>query len=247
MTQVFLTMLVALIVGFVTTYLNITIDRVFLVLLLVLWMGMDMQQAIVINALVMGLAALLFFRGQKSHLAQIPRPVVGSIVILSLLGGLISRWVSLQLSDRTLLIVLGAYAIVVGLRLLILKPKMVPNGSYRTRASVITFIFSLLTGFISAGGKPLQIPLLVKRCKLSMAQAYLVASLGTMSAVAGLLIGQVWFARVTFEDLAWSWLYYAAITLVMFIFEPLRSNKVQKWVTLIAGVLLTLVGLKLII
>lgn len=111
---------------------------------------------------------------------------------------------------------------------------MVPEGKIRTGVSVVTFLFSILTGLISAGGKPIQIPVLVKRFKLSMPQAYLVASLGIMSAAIGLLVGELWFAKVIpFSSIGWSWIYFVGITLVMFIFEPFWNMKGQKWVTLL--------------
>ncbi len=79
-------MLVMIFVGGVTTYLKITIDRIFLVLLLSFWMGYGIQQAIVINALVMLLASLLFFRAARPQLAQLPRTVMWSVGRSSLSG-----------------------------------------------------------------------------------------------------------------------------------------------------------------
>ncbi|PWI54265.1 hypothetical protein BM613_13780 [Sulfoacidibacillus thermotolerans] len=67
-----------------------------------------------------------------------------------------------------------------------------------------------------------------------MPQAYLVASLGIMSAAIGLLVGELWFAKVIpFSSIGWSWIYFVGITLVMFIFEPFWNMKGQKWVTLL--------------
>ncbi|PWI54266.1 hypothetical protein [Sulfoacidibacillus thermotolerans] len=91
MTNWWLVGLIVFVVGFVTTYLKITIDRIFLVLLLVLWMGFGIQQAIVINALVMVLASLLFFRNARSQLSQLPGAVKWSVVILAFAGGILGR------------------------------------------------------------------------------------------------------------------------------------------------------------
>lgn len=248
MTHTLLVILIVFIVGSVTTYLKITIDRIFLVLLLVLWMGFGIQQAVVINALVMLLASLLFVRGARPQLAQLPGRVTWSVVTLSFIGGIFGRWIGLQMSSRGLLLILGIYAVLIGLRLLLIKPKMVPDGKMQAGASVIPFIFSILTGLISAGGKPLQIPVLVKAFKLSMPQAYLVASLGTIASTVGFLTGELWFTKVILlSNLAWSWIYFVGISVVMYIFEPLWKPKAQKWVTLLVGILLTVVGIKLII
>ncbi|MCF8565895.1 sulfite exporter TauE/SafE family protein [Alicyclobacillus tolerans] len=248
MTHAWLIILIAVIVGFVTTYLKITIDRIFLVLLLVLWMGFGIQQAVVINALVMLLASLLFFRGARRQLSQFPGKIKWSVVILSFIGGIFGRWIGLHTSSRGLLLILGIYAVLIGLRLLLIKPKMVPDGKMQAGVSVVTFLFSILTGLISAGGKPLQIPVLVKGFKLSMPQAYLVASLGTIASTVGFITGELWFTKVIpLSNLAWSWIYFVGISLVMYIFEPLWNAKAQKWVTLLVGVLLTAVGIKLVI
>ncbi|QSO47747.1 TSUP family transporter [Alicyclobacillus mengziensis] len=248
MTHTWLAILITLIVGFVTTYLKITIDRIFLVLLLVLWMGFGIQQAVVINALVMLLASLLFFRGARPQLAKLPGGVKWSVVTLSFIGGIFGRWLGLQMSSRGLLLILGIYAVLIGLRLLLIKPKMVPDGKLQAGVSVVTFIFSILTGLISAGGKPLQIPVFVKGFKLSMPQAYLVASLGTIASTVGFLSGELWFTKaIPLSNLAWSWIYFVGISLVMYILEPLWNPKVQKWVTLLVGILLTVVGIKLMV
>jgi uncharacterized membrane protein YfcA len=248
MTHGLLVILIVFIVGFVTTYLKITIDRIFLVLLLVLWMGFGIQQAVVINALVMLLASLMFFRKAGRELSQLPSAVKWSVVTLSLIGGILGRWLGLHTSARGLLLILGLYAVLVGLRLLLIKPKMVPEGKMRAGVSVVTGLFSVLTGLISAGGKPLQIPVLVKGFKLSMPQAYLVASLGTIASTVGFLVGELWFTKaIPLSSLAWSWIYFVGISLVMFVFEPLWNPKAQKWVTLLVGILLTAVGIKLII
>jgi len=248
MTHWWLVGLIVVIVGFVTTYLKITIDRIFLVLLLVLWMGLGIQQAIVINTLVMLLASLLFFRGTRTQLAQLPATTKWSVITLSFFGGILGRWIGMQTSSRGLLMILGIYALLVGLRLLIIKPKMAPEGQIRTGVSVVTLLFSVLTGLISAGGKPLQIPILVKGFKLSMPQAYLVASLGTMASAIGFVVGELWFAKsIPFSTIAWSWIYFVGISLVMFIFEPLWNIKGQKWVTLIVGIVLTAVSIKIML
>lgn len=55
-----------------------------------------------------------------------------------------------------------------------------------------------------------------------MSQAYWVASLGTMAATCGFLIGELLFVKsIPLSSLAWSWMYFVGISVVMFAVEPL--------------------------
>lgn len=248
MAQWILIILISIIVGFVTTYLKINIDRIFLVLLLVMWMGFGIQQAILVNALVMLLASLVVFRQSRSQLATVPASVRWVVIPLSFAGGMLGRWIGLESSSRDLIIVLGIYAVIVGLRLLLVRPKMQPNGNIHNGVAIVTFPFSILTGVLSAGGKPIQMPILAKLFKLSLPQAYLVATLSTMASVVGLLASQLCFAKnIPLPDLSWSWMYFLGISVVMFVLEPLWNPKVQKWLSYIVGLLLILVAIRLFI
>ena len=241
--------LIMLIVGFVTTYLKITIDRIFLVLLLLMWMGFSIQDAIVINALTMAAASIVLIRGAKTSLAKLPKPAMFTIIVLSFLGGIVGRWISLYTNNHVLIIILGIYAILVGLRLVLIKPKMMSSGKITSAMGFVSLVFSILTGLISAGGKPLQVPIFAKLFKVSMEQAYLVATLGTIASVAGFIAGQLLTNHKLLQLplIGWSWMYFLGISVVMYLFEPFWSQKGQKWVTLIVGPILVLVGLKLLI
>jgi len=239
--------LIILIVSFVTFYLKIKIDRFFLVLLLMLWFGFDINKAIIINALVMFLASLLFIREHKENLTKLPRNISVTIILTALTGAFIGRLVGSQFNAKILIIILGVYAVLVGLRLLFLKPRPVEGGDLSLRISWIPFIFSILTGLISAGGKPLQIPMYTKFYKIPLPKAHLIASLGTMSAVIGLLLGQmvVDIHFFNMELFAWSWIYYAGIISITLLIENFWSQKGQKWVTYIVAPLLIIVGIRL--
>lgn len=235
------------IVGLVTTYLNTAIDRVFVILLLILWAKVPIQDAIVINAIVMFLSALLFFHGSRERILSIPKSVVWSVLLLSFIGGGVGRWIGLQLSDQVLWIILGIYAILVGVRLWLLTPKLADEGKYHPAVNWVLSPFSLLTGVLSAGGKPLMIPLLAKLFKLSLGQSYLLASLGTMGAISGFLTGQVLFDSILRANIInWSIILFVGITLISFMVEPLWNKRGQQWTANVVGPLLILVGLKLL-
>ncbi len=62
----------------------------------------------------------------------------------------------------------------------------------------------------------------MKVFQVSMSQAYWVASLGTMAATCGFLIGELLFVKsIPLSSLAWSWMYFVGISVVMFAVEPL--------------------------
>ncbi|KXG44078.1 TSUP family transporter [Tepidibacillus decaturensis] len=244
-----LAVLIILIVGVVTLYLKITIDRIFLVLLLMFWLKIDIHQAIIINGLVMLLASFLFVRGNKEQILQIPKNVFWPVAIIAFIGGLVGRWFGSSLDSKVLMIILGVYAVLVGLRLVLLKPKLVQPGQLKPVIAVISFLFSILTGLISAGGKPIQIPLLMKTQKLSMPQAYMMGSIGTMFAVIGLLTGQVLVDYSFFQAkmFSWAWVFYVGFSLIMILFEKKWSPKGQRIMSYIVGPLLILVGFRLFI
>lgn len=80
--------------------------------------------------------------------------------------------------------------------------------------------------------------------KVSMQQAYMVASLGTIASLTGFIVGQLLFnaKMLQLPILGWSWIYFFGISIVMYVFEPFWSPKGQKWVTIIVGPILVLVG-----
>ncbi len=72
-----LIILVAITVGAGTNYPENSVDRIFLVLVLLFWMGFGIQQVIVINTLVMLIASFLFFSAARPQLTQRSRAVMG--------------------------------------------------------------------------------------------------------------------------------------------------------------------------
>ena len=111
----------------------------------------------------------------------------------------------------------------------------------------ISFGWALLTGLFSAGGKPFQVPVLVKWLKVHPNQAYILASLTTLSAALGAVLTQLAAAPQQFTQMALAWVLYffASITLVALVVERFWTPKLQQVVSYIIGPLLILAGLRL--
>ncbi len=114
-------LIAGVIVGAVTASIRSWVDRFFLVLLLVSLVGLPIQQAITINLIVVSVAALMMVLRQTSVLTSV-REDWAMIVIATGLGGALGRLLGLNLSSSVLMALLGAYAILVGIRLLFVRP-----------------------------------------------------------------------------------------------------------------------------
>ncbi|MCL4515835.1 MAG: TSUP family transporter [Firmicutes bacterium] len=242
-------LLVPVIVGFVTTSIKSYIDRIFLVLLALFFLKFGAAQAILVNLVVMFLASLFFYARNESALRKLPRQAAWWVIAAALLGAALGRWIALQLPVRVFLIVLGLYAILVGLRLGLVKIKP-PARPAEAKPSVawLSGIFAVLTGLISAGGKPFQVPLLVMGVKLAPPPAYLLASLGTFMASLGALGAQLLLAPGALNGsiFLWAVYFYVAITAVALIVERFWTPKLQQVVTYLIAPLLVLAGIRLL-
>ncbi|MCA1949571.1 MAG: sulfite exporter TauE/SafE family protein [Treponema sp.] len=176
----------ALIVGFVTSSIRSWVDRVFLVIMLTGIVGLPVVQAIQINLIVVSLAALMALLRQKELLHGAVPP--GShewllITIPAVLGGVGGRLLANQLKPSLWLGILGIYAILVGLRILIIKP----ISEKETKAHPSLFVpvslgSGILTSLISAEGKPFAVPLYNNAMGQHPQKAYALATVAVVSA-----------------------------------------------------------------
>lgn len=155
-------LIAALIVGFVTASIRSWVDRVFLVIMLVSIVGLPIGEAIVVNLIVVALAAVMMVIRQRKVLSAAV-PTGGMewllIVIPGLAGGVIGRFAASSVAPKTLLFVLAVYAILVGLRIFFIKP--LPERETKAHPAwfaPVSLGSGLLAGFISAGGKPFAVP-----------------------------------------------------------------------------------------
>ncbi len=240
--------LISLIVGFVTASIKSYIDRVFLVLLMVFILKLPVPQAIPINLLVMSLASYFFYARHEGKLRALPREQLWGAVASAGAGAIIGRLMAIAVGAKALAVLLGLYAIGVGLRLLLVK--VVPPAVERRLGSAaypLAFGWATVTGLVSAGGKPFQVPILVRWLKITPNQAYIFASLATLSAAIGAVLTQLVAGPQAFAGAAagWALYFFASITVVALVVERFWTPKLQQVVSSIVGPLLVLAGLRL--
>lgn len=240
--------LTSLIVGFVTASIKSYIDRIFLVLLMLFILKLPITQAILINLLVMSLASYFFYARHEGKLRALPRGHLWGIALLAGAGAIAGRLVALAVGAKVLAALLGLYAIGVGLRLLLVK--LAPPSMQREPGPAIyplAFGWAAVTGLVSAGGKPFQVPIMVRWLKLNPNQAYILASLVTLSATIGAVLTQLVVAPQAFAGAVagWALYFFASITVVALVVERFWTPKLQQVVSYIIGPLLILAGLRL--
>jgi len=248
MTHWILILLVPVIVGFVTASIKSYIDRIFLVMLSVFFLKMPLPKAIVINLVVMLLSSSFFYARHEAKISGLSAATLWNLVPGSIVGAVFGRWLALSYPGA-LAAILGLYAAGVGLRLLLVKigPPQEP-AQPGGELNLITGTFGLLTGLISTGGKAFKVPLLVKALKVHPNQAYLLASVATMSATGAALLVQLIMAPGFFagSTLAWAIYFFLAITVVAMIVERFWTTRLQMWVSYLISPLLLLAGIRLL-
>jgi uncharacterized membrane protein YfcA len=233
------------IVGAVTASIRSWVDRFFLVILLVSIVGLPIQQAITVNLVVVSVAALMMALRQTDVLTAV-REDWAMIIISTGLGGLLGRLLGLSLPSRLLLALLGGYAILVGIRLLFVKP--VPERetpAHPAWMAPIAFAGGILTGLLSAGGKPFTVPLYNWALGHHPKKAYALGSLGVVTGAWAALGTQIAVGRALKpSEMALAAYEFIIISLTALVVGRYWSPKVNRWVSLIVAPLLILVGVR---
>ncbi|MCD6284949.1 MAG: sulfite exporter TauE/SafE family protein, partial [Anaerolineae bacterium] len=143
-----------------------------------------------------------------------------------------------------LLGVLGIYAILAGLRLVLIKP--MPERDDKAHPAWIAPIATLsgaLAGLLSAGGKPFTVPLYNAALGHHPRRAYALASLGVVSgAWAGLLTQIALGHPLDQSDLLLALYLFVVIVLTALAVERLWTPKLNRIVTYTIAPLLVLIG-----
>jgi uncharacterized membrane protein YfcA len=241
-------LLASLIVGFVTASIKSWVDRFFLVILLTSLVGLPIQQSITINLVVVGLAALMLAL-QQGNLLQSVRTEWSMLIVPAVLGGMLGRLLGLRTPEPVLLGILGIYAVLAGLRMLLVKP--MPERDDKVHPAWLTpvaFLFGGFTGLISAGGKPFSVPIYNRVMGHHPQKAYALASVAVATAAWSALATQVVLGTsLTPEILEIAAFSFTLITLTALGVSRFWSPKLNKFVTWVVGLLLVLVGIRFIL
>jgi len=235
----------SLIAGFVTASIKSWVDRFFLVILLTGLVGLPIQRAITINLVVVALASLMMALRQSGALKSV-RGDWAMLILPAVLGGMLGRLLGLQTPARTLLVVLGAYAILAGLRMVFIKP--LPERDDKAHPAWLAPVASLfggLTGLISAGGKPFSVPIYNWAMGHHPQRAYALASVGVTAAAWSAVGAQVAVGTpLAPADLALAAYAFIIVTLTALAVQRIWSPRLNQVVTWIIAPLLVLVGIR---
>jgi uncharacterized membrane protein YfcA len=235
----------AIIVGFVTASIQSWVDRFFLVILLVGMLGMPIKDAITTNLIVVSLAALMMALRQSEILRSV-RQDWGMIIIPAVIGAILGRALVVNLSSTVLLVILGLYALLAGLRLAFIKPLPAKETNLHPAWLVpVSFGAALLTGLLSAGGKVFQVPLYNLALGRHPKQAYALASLGVSVAAPVALASQVsmGFMLSANQILMASYLYIVIVGTALIV-QRFWTPRLNQWVAWSISPILFLVGVR---
>jgi uncharacterized membrane protein YfcA len=237
----------SLIVGFVTASIKSWVDRVFLVIMLTGLVGLPITRSITINLVVLALASLMLALRQSDVLKSV-REDWALLIIPAILGGILGRLLGLSVSASVLLVTLGTYAILTGLRLLFIKPMPERDDkAHPAWQAPIAFFFGGLTGLISAGGKPFSVPIYNWAMGHHPQRAYALASVGVTAAAWSAIGAQIATGTpLAPADLGLAVYAFILVTLTALGVNRFWSPKLNQIVTWIISPLLILIGIRFI-
>jgi len=241
-------LLAALIVGFVTASIQSWVDRFFLVILLVSIVGLPITDSITINLMVVSLAALMMLLRQRDVLTSV-RQDWALVIIPAIIGAILGRVISLNVSASVLMILLGLYALLAGLRLAFIRP--LPEKETKAHPAwlaPIAFGASLLTGLLSAGAKVFQVPLFNIALGRHPKQAYALAALSVSVSAPLALATQIGLGTApTVSQILLALYLFALIVGVALVVKRFWTPKLNQVVTCIISPILVLVGIRFLL
>jgi len=241
-------LLASLIVGFVTASIKSWVDRFFLVILLTSLVRLPIQQSITINLVVVALASLMLALRQSEALKSV-REDWAILILSAVLGGILGRLLGLQTPAPILMVVLGAYAILAGLRMVLIKPLPEKDDkAHPAWLAPVSFLFGGLTGLLSAGGKPFSVPIYNWAMGHHPQRAYALATVGVTSAAWSAVGAQVATGTALAPaDLGLAVYAFILVTLTALGVNRFWSPKLNQIVTWIIAPLLVLIGIRFIL
>jgi uncharacterized membrane protein YfcA len=237
----------SLIVGFVTASIKSWVDRFFLVILLTSLVGLPIQQSITINLVVVALASLMLALRQSEALKSV-RENWAILIIPAVLGSILGRLFGLQTATPILMMVLGIYALLAGLRMVFIKPLPEKDDkAHPAWLAPVSFLFGGLTGLLSAGGKPFTVPIYNWAMGHHPQSAYALSTVGVTAAAWSAVGTQVATGtRIAPADLGLSVFAFIIITLTALGVQRFWSPRLNQIVTWIIAPLLVLIGIRFV-
>ena len=175
---------IAVIVGFVTAGLRIQFDRFFAIILLISLMGLSATGAVNTFLWIVLLSSGYVLWKNREKIKGLPsankKKFLTLVPLLAFVGVFAGSAVFSRASNSSLSIVLGALALLYGLRLVFIhfKPDELEYKNAKPIYQKICGLFGpvvsgFFSGFIGTTLKPLKIPFAVKIGKMNMGQVYL--------------------------------------------------------------------------
>ncbi len=238
-------LLAGIIVGFVTASIRSWVDRFFLVILLISLLKFPIQEAITVNLIVVSLAVLMNALRQADVLMAV-REDWPLVIVPASLGAMVGRVIGLEAPARVLLILLGIYAILAGIRMLIVRP--LPEGESPAHPgwlAPMASLAALVTGLLSAGAKAFLVPYYNIALGRHPRQAYALAALSVSVAAPTALATQIALGHfLSPAHVLWAVYLFVVIISIAFFVERYWTPRLNKIVTLTVAPLLILVGVR---
>jgi len=183
MSDMLLYFLVAIIVGFVTSGLNIKFDRFFLLILLISILHMSVFDSVNIFLWVILFGTLYILISNFEAIKSMPKKQkilrLSVIPVLTLIASFVGSYLFFISPEKVLLISLGILALLYGLRLIFIhfnqedKTQLEGKPIFQKICLILgPMVSGLSLGFIGTSLKPLKVPFGVKIGKMNLKQVY---------------------------------------------------------------------------
>ncbi len=186
-------LILTLIVGIVTAFINVRYDRFFILLLIIFLFGNNIDEGVEILLWTIFFGSAMILSENKSQIRTLPKETKIKLFIIIPLITIIPSFLGSYLfsvsSNTLLLIVLAVITLIYALRMIFVhfKPEEMnfkgENKKFLRLCSLLGPIISGLSlGFIGTSLKAVKIPFAVKVGKLNMKQVYLMNTFTAFSA-----------------------------------------------------------------
>ena len=251
-------LIIVIVVGFVTAGLSIRFDRFFAIILLIALAKFTVPEAINIFLWIVLFGAGFILLKNKDKLKGMPaenkKKFLTIVPLLALLGVWAGTALFAIVSDKVLLITIGALALLYGLRLTFLhfKPH---EHEYKNEKPIYQkicgffgpIVSGFFTGFVGTTLKPLKIPFAVKLGKMNLRQVYLGNTITAFYASLFAIILHSFYsakALMTVNDILLGAGLWLSIHIVYVLTDSIFPNRWRKVFQIVIGIILVTVAFK---